>query len=129
MSRHPAITIPPVVRRTSDRVVPLRPIADPAPHPAPPMGPARALTVRAFFTLIDRVLEDRTDLLPGEAARRFIMTVAEADIGEVTSTADTLRFTLCGITARVTTTTGGTDAVLREWQRKAGLRLARELRP
>jgi hypothetical protein len=128
MTRHPAITFPPVVRRTSDRVVPLRPAADPAPHRAPPMGPARALTVRAFFTLIDRVLEDRSDFPPGEAARRFIMTVAEADLGEVTSSADTLRFTLCGITARVTTT-GGTDAVLREWQREAGLRLARELRP
>jgi hypothetical protein len=129
MTRHPAITIPPFVRRTSDRVVPLRPAADPAPHPAPPMGPARALFVRAMFALIDRVLEDRTDLLPGEAARRFIAGAVEADAGEVTSTADTLRFTLLGITASVATTTGSTDAVLREWQREAGLRLARELRP
>lgn len=126
MTRHPAITIPPFVQRTSDRVVPLRPAADPAPHPAPPMGPARALTVRAFFTLIDRVLEDRSDLLPGEAARRFIVSTVEADMGQVTSTADTLRFTLCGITA---ITRGNADAVLREWQREAGLRLARELRP
>ncbi len=126
MTRHPAITIPPFVRRTTDRVVPLRPTADPAPHPAPPMGPARALTVRAFFTLIDRVLEDRSDLLPGEAARLFITSVVGADMGCVTSTGDTLRFTLCGITA---VTRGNADAVLREWQREAGMRLARELRP
>ena len=126
MTRHPAITIPPFAPRTSDRVVPLCPAANPLPHPAPPMGPARALTVRAFFTLIDRVLEDRSDLLPGEAARRFITSVVGADMGDVTSTGDSLRFTLCGITA---TTRGNADAVLREWQREAGLRLARELRP
>lgn len=126
MTRHPAITIPPFVRRASDHVVPLRPIADPAPHPAPPMGPARALTVRAFFALIDRALEDRTELLPGEAARRFITQVSDADMGDVESDGETLRFTLCGITAR---TSGGAIAVLREWQREAGLRLARELRP
>lgn len=109
---------------TAAPVIPLRPSPDPSRVAAPPLGPARALAVRAFWALIQHTLDGSHHM--GRAAGRLIGDIAESDFGTVTADGDRLRLSLYGIHAEAQ---ADTVALLRAWQDAAGTRLAREVRP
>jgi hypothetical protein len=82
----------------------------------------RALHVAAFVALIDATLQpDGDTLLPRRASEALLARLSATGIGTVTSTPDTLRLTLFGITA---TSDGSAWGLLRNWQTIARDRLA-----
>ena len=105
-------------------VIALRPAPDPSRVAAPPLGPDRALAVRAFWALIQHTLDGSDSM--GRAAGSLIGDIAESSLGTVRAEGDRLHITLFGIHAEAPC---NPVALLRAWQDAAGTRLARELRP